>query len=280
MSEVKPGSDSRRDNIFRAIVRWFCAVQFLIYGFAKVNGSQFTVLDSQLATPLEDVSPFWLVWYFFGYSGLYKGFIALIEIAGGVLLTFRRTALLGTLVLLAAIINIVLIDVGFGVARAGLPMALVLACGLLYLLVPHVRQLLAVLFANHESTRAARVATVGGVVLAGVLAFSLTYWVANFSNRFPTEIDGTWDVVGEQTESISQIFFERNRAFKVVFMDEDGTLRDHHFEIDDGRLRIWEDYLTKGELLAQGELTDPDVIELRFTDGGRAVLRRLLGPRS
>ncbi|MYF05942.1 MAG: hypothetical protein F4230_13620 [Holophagales bacterium] len=134
-------------------------MQFMIYGFAKVNGSQFTVLDSQLATPLEDVSAFWLVWYFFGYSGLYKGFIALVEIGGSVLLAFRRTALLGTLVLLAAIVNIVLIDVGFGVAQAGLPMAIVLMCGLLYLLIPHVRQLLAALFIDHESTRAARVGT-------------------------------------------------------------------------------------------------------------------------
>ncbi|MXZ39841.1 MAG: hypothetical protein F4Z19_16635 [Holophagales bacterium] len=264
----------------RAVVRWFCAVQFMIYGFAKVNGSQFTVLDSQLATPLEDVSAFWLVWYFFGYSGLYKGFIALVEIGGSVLLAFRRTALLGTLVLLAAIVNIVLIDVGFGVAQAGLPMAIVLMCGLLYLLIPHVRQLLAALFIDHESTRAARVATLGGVVLAGVLAFSFTYWVANFNNRLPTEIDGTWEVLGEQTENISHVFFERNRAFQVVFRDEDGALRNHHFEMDGGRIRIWQEWLSKGDLLAEGDLVGPDVIELRFTDGAQATLGRLFGPRS
>lgn len=279
MSEVRPGSDSR-ESIVRVIVRWFCAVQFMIYGFAKVNGSQFTVLDSQLATPLEDVSAFWLVWYFFGYSGLYKGFIALIEIGGGVLLAFRRTALLGTLVLLAAIINIVLIDVGFGVAQAGLPMAIVLACGLLYLLIPHVRQLLGVLFIDHESTRATRMATLGGVVLAGVVAFSFTYWVANFNNRLPTEIDGTWEVLGEQTENISHVFFERNRAFQVVFMDEDGALRNHHFEIDGRRIRIWQEWLSKGDLVAEGELTGPDAIELRFNNGAQATLERLFGPRS
>lgn len=279
MSEVRPGSDSR-ESIVRVVVRWFCAVQFMIYGFAKVNGSQFTVLDSQLATPLEDVSAFWLVWYFFGYSGLYKGFIALIEISGGVLLAFRRTALLGTLVLLAATVNIVLIDVGFGVAQAGLPMAIVLMCGLLYLLLPHVRELLAVVLVDHESTRAARVATLGGVVLAGVLAFSFTYWVANFNNRLPTEIDGTWEVLGERAENISHVFFERNRAFQVVFRDEDGALRNHHFEIDGGRIRIWQEWLSKGHLIAEGDLVSPDVIELRFTDGAQATLGRLFGPRS
>ncbi len=280
MSEVKPGSDSGRDTIFRGIVRWFCAVQFMLYGFAKVTGSQFTVLDSRLASPLEDVSGFWLAWYLFGYSDLYKGFIALVEIVGGGLLVFRRTSLVGALVLLAAMVNIVLIDIAFGVDLSATLMAIVLTFGLLYLIHPHGRQLLAVVLVEHDSTRAARVATVGGVVLAGVLALSWTYWLANFNNRSPTEIDGTWDVVGEQTESISKVFFERNRAYWVAFMDKDGTLRDHHFEIDDGRLQIWQEWLTKGELIAQGELADPDVIELHFTDGGRATLRRLLGPRS
>ena len=280
MTTVSQPGGGQRESIVRAVVRWFCAVQFMIYGFAKVNGSQFTVLDSQLATPLEDVSAFWLVWYFFGYSGLYKGFVALIEITGGVLLVFRRTALLGTLVLLAAIVNIVLIDVGFGVALAGLPMAIVLMCGLLYLLLPHVRQLLAAVLVDHESSRVARVATLGGVVLAGVLAFSFTYWVANFNNRLPTEIDGTWEALGEGEKDISTVFFERNRAWMAVFMDENGGLTEHHFEVDAGQIRIWEEWRSKGDLVAQGELTDPDVIELRFTAGGRATLRRLLGPRS
>ena len=280
MATVSQPGVEQQGTILRGVVSWFCAVQFMLYGFAKVTGSQFTVLDSRLASPLEDVSGFWLAWYFFGYSGLYKAFIALVEIVGGGLLVFRRTALAGVLVLLPATVHIVLINIAFRVDLGAMMMVIVLAFGLLYLIRPQMRQLLAVVFVRHESTRAARVATVCGVVLAGALAFSSTYWIANFNNRFPTEIDGTWDVVGEQTEGISKVFFERNRAYWVAFMDEDGTLRDHHFEIDDGRLQIWQEWLTKGELLAQGELTDADVIELRFTDGGRAVLRRLLGPRS
>ncbi len=279
MTTVQPAGEER-ETILRGVVRWFCVAQFMIYGFAKVNASQFTVLDSRLATPLEDVSSFWLVWYFFGYSGLYKGFIALIEILGGVLLAFRRTALAGALVLLPAMVNVVLIDIAFAVDLGATVMAIILICGLLYLVRPHVRQLLAVVFVDHESTRAARVATVCGVLVAGVLAFSFTYWVANFNNRAPTEIDGTWEVIGEQTEGVSKVFFERNRAFWVAFMDEDGALKDHHFEIEGGRIQIWEQWLEKGGLIAQGELADPDVIELRFTNGGQATLQRLSGPRS
>ncbi|MDZ7631178.1 MAG: hypothetical protein U5K74_07480 [Gemmatimonadaceae bacterium] len=46
--------------------RWLVAVLCIIYGFAKLNGSQFTVLDSELARPMGEVRGFWLVWYFFG----------------------------------------------------------------------------------------------------------------------------------------------------------------------------------------------------------------------
>lgn len=280
MSEVRPGSDSARGTILRGVVSWSCAVLFMLYGFAKVTGSQFTVLDSRLATPLGDVSGFWLTWYFFGYSGLYKGFIALVEIVGGGLLVFRRTALAGALVLLPETVNIVLINIAFGVDLGATVVAIILAFGLLYLIGPHTRQLLAVVFVDHGSTRTARLATVCGVVLVGVLTFSYTYWIANFHNRSPTEVDGTWEVVGEPTEGVSQVFFERNRAWMVVFMDEDGELKQHHFEVEGGRLRIWEEWRFKGDLIAEGELTGPDIIELRFTNGAQATLERLFGPRS
>ena len=171
----------------------------MTYGFAKLNGAQFTVLDSQLATPLGDADPFWLAWYFFGYSDLYKGFIALTEI-------------------------------------------------------------------------------VGGVLAAGILAFAATYWIANYNNRRPTAIDGTWEVVGDRNAGISRAFFERNRACMVVFMNEEGVLDRRHFEIADGEIRIWDQWLSKGDLVAQGRLTERDLMKLRFEAGLRTTLRRRFGP--
>jgi hypothetical protein len=67
--------------------RWFAAVVSIFYGFARLNGSQFTVLDSELARPMGDVSGFWLTWYYFGYSAFYGAIIALVQIGGGILLT-------------------------------------------------------------------------------------------------------------------------------------------------------------------------------------------------
>ena len=60
-------------------VRWVAAALCILYGFAKLNGSQFTVLDSEVTKPLGQVSGFWLTWYYFGYSPIYGSLIALIQ---------------------------------------------------------------------------------------------------------------------------------------------------------------------------------------------------------
>ena len=264
----------------RTVVRWLCSISFLVYGFAKVNGAQFTMLDSQLALPLAEVKPFWFVWYFFGYSDLYKGFIASIEIVGGILLAIPRTSLLGALVLLPPIVNIVVVDLVFQVDPGGTLMAILLTCGILYVIIPHARRLLSTALLDHPTTRAGNAVMACGVVGACIFAFSTTHWIANYNNRHPTAVDGRWEVISSEDAGLRRVFFERNRAHMVVFMNEDGGLNSHHFEVGDGRIRIWDQWLSKGDLIAQGRLTEQDVMELRFETGVQVTLKRRFGPKS
>ncbi|PYS27157.1 MAG: hypothetical protein DMF75_20930, partial [Acidobacteria bacterium] len=53
---------------FYRALRFFVAAFIILYGFAKLNGSQFTILASELDKPMGQVSGFWLTWYYFGYS--------------------------------------------------------------------------------------------------------------------------------------------------------------------------------------------------------------------
>lgn len=109
----------------------------LLYGFAKLNGSQFTILDSELDKPLGEVSGFWLTWYYFGYSAVYGSFIALVQVAGGVLLMFRKTTLLGACVLLPAVTNILLVDIFYSIAPDALLVALVVEVALVIIIAFH-----------------------------------------------------------------------------------------------------------------------------------------------
>ena len=60
-SEAGELDPSRADPAAHAAVRWFAALIAVVYGFAKLNGSQFTILDSELDRPMGEVSGFWCV---------------------------------------------------------------------------------------------------------------------------------------------------------------------------------------------------------------------------
>jgi len=92
--------------------RLFVAFVLLFYGFAKLNGAQFTILESELDKPMREVSGFWLTWYYFGYSALYGAFVAGVQIIPAIMLLFRRTTLIGSAILFGVIGNIILIDLG------------------------------------------------------------------------------------------------------------------------------------------------------------------------
>jgi hypothetical protein len=88
----KQSADADKKSAEPAVTRrpgpahWIAALICLVYGFAKINGSQFTILDSELTKPMGEVSGFWLTWYYFGYSPFYGTLIALIQIGAGILL--------------------------------------------------------------------------------------------------------------------------------------------------------------------------------------------------
>ena len=252
------------------IARWMAAVIMIAYGFAKLTGSQFTVLDSEVSRPMGEVNGFWLTWYYFGSSAAYRTIVALVEIGGGLLLIWPRTALIGALALLPVVGNIILIDILFGIANA-LPAAVLTLICLIIVIRPHARRLAAAVLLNFDSSRRAVAlrAAVALAVLAG--AWGFTYWIANYNNRNPTPIDGVW-TVEENGVSLERVFFEYNRAGMAVFrsVDGDGV---HHFEVDSGgAVRVWEEWKEKGSLIYEGEIVDPERIELRRTGNDSRII--------
>ena len=42
------------------VARYLVSFLILGYGFAKLNGAQFTIIESELDKPMGEVNPFWL----------------------------------------------------------------------------------------------------------------------------------------------------------------------------------------------------------------------------
>ena len=263
--ESENGS-TRMKSIYTAL-RFVTAFLILVYGFAKLNGAQFTILTSELDKPMGQVSGFWLTWYYFGYSPIYGNFIGLVQILGGILLMFRKTTLLGSCILFPVITNIILIDIFYRIDVGALFVALIIAAALIIILSFHRVELIEIFWSKQNSVfpseRSAKSRVYGKYVVRALLIAIpavFTYWVANYNNRLPTPIDGAWEIVetSPHNESTGKapavIFFERNRAYLCVFKREDGSYEWHHFEILPGQrtVTVWEQWLLKGAKIFDG----------------------------
>jgi hypothetical protein len=241
------------------LLRLLAAAILMTYGFAKINGSQFTILDSELDKPMGQVSGFWLTWYYFGYSQIYGTFLALAQIVGAVLLTIDRTALMGACLLAPILLNIILIDVAYQVDIGATVVALLLLTVMFSVIAPRMGELRS-LFLPESSSGPLGIAVLAwaGRVTLLAAAWGFTYWVANFNNRAPTPIDGAWDVVQvEPNGSIeglpTSIFFEHNRAHLSVLKFKGGVYETRHFLADgSSSVSIWEKDVNDGPKIFAG----------------------------
>jgi hypothetical protein len=114
----EPGwdTDGRLHGIVRVVVRFFLCTMLVSYGFAKVFPLQFAQPSSyRLTQQLGDMSPMGLLWTFMGFSPAYQIFTGAVEVLAGLLLTMRRTTLLGALVTLAAMTQVFVLNMCFDV---------------------------------------------------------------------------------------------------------------------------------------------------------------------
>jgi len=100
----------------RVYVRFSLAAAMISYGSYKVIQAQFPSpsLD-RMVQPFGDASPMGLLWTFMGASKAYNAFGGAAEMLGGLLLTLRRTTLLGALVSIAVLANIVMLNFSYDV---------------------------------------------------------------------------------------------------------------------------------------------------------------------
>jgi hypothetical protein len=87
------------------------------YGFVKLVPVQFGRFGLPILTlPWGEMRQYWVLWTFMAYSPAYTMFAGAVEVLAGILLFFRRTAMLGALIALAAMTNVLMLDIGYGVS--------------------------------------------------------------------------------------------------------------------------------------------------------------------
>lgn len=116
----------------RTTLRYLVAVVLSVYGGVKVVNMQFpppTV--AELLQPLGSRTSMGLLWTFMAVSPAYTTFTGLAEVGGAALLFWRRTTLLGALILCGVLANVVFLNFAYDVpVKKGSTMLLVAVAAL------------------------------------------------------------------------------------------------------------------------------------------------------
>lgn len=216
-----PDRTSKVHNWLETFIAFYVAYMVFGYAFAKLLKTQFQPPNYVLDTPIGELSGFWLTWTYFGFSQTFAYILGGTQIAGCVLLLFRKTRLLGTFVLIPVMVNICLIDHFYDVSPLAYYNALHYTFMLFFILLLDGEKLIALFFATQNTLKstswkfwalnAVRVLIVG-------LAFYRIYGLRE-SFQPKTKINGVWqmekmsfggkDVISpEQSNTLSRLYFE------------------------------------------------------------------------
>ena len=197
-------------EVLRITVRYVLAINMISYGLAKIFEGQFPAPEvTRLMQPYGESSPMGLLWTFMGASKPYTFIAGMAEFVGGVLLLFRRTTLLGALVVAGVMLNVVLLNFCYDVPVKLFSTQLLLMA--LWLMLPDAGRLLNVLVLNRPAPprelAPAWLRGWGGVVrwvvktpyvlwLMGSMIYGMAQTSAQFGPGAPRgPLNGAWKVV-------------------------------------------------------------------------------------
>ncbi len=99
------------------ILRYHVGLTMILYGLSKVLVLQFGQMDLlTLESNMGSFTGMGFLWKFMSYSPFYTQVTGYVEVIAGILLLFRGTTFLGSLISFIAMVNVVVIDIGYDVS--------------------------------------------------------------------------------------------------------------------------------------------------------------------
>lgn len=121
------------------IARYYVFVVVLGFGISKLDGLQFTTWPGSLLPSVGSDDTYNLFWTSLGSSKSYYIFGGLLETVAAILLLFRKTTTLGSLIAIPVLLNVLLIDIAYDVFLKLIVFHLIVFC--IFLLIPDLNRL-------------------------------------------------------------------------------------------------------------------------------------------
>ena len=98
------------NSIIYSLVRYILGVTMIVYGLIKIFQIQFSLPSEVYKYELEQLDGVTLAWAFLGFSSWFSFLLGVFELVPGFLLLFRRTKLLGAILLFPSLLAVFLIN--------------------------------------------------------------------------------------------------------------------------------------------------------------------------
>lgn len=185
----------KRKDLYLGICRYLLAIGMIPYAITKILRTQFVVLPFSLwQQPLEALSGKNLTWAFLGYSPWFQVLLGFLELIPCLLLLFRRTALLGAILLLPMTASVFLINEALDLWEAtqlisGILLLLNLALFLFYW--PVIRNVFLTIVQRLQTRRAFMIELVVNLVILSIVGYYATTDLLDYRSQ-RTVLTGDW----------------------------------------------------------------------------------------
>jgi hypothetical protein len=194
------------------ISAYYLVYMICSYAFAKILKTQFQPPNYVLETPIGELNGFWLTWTYFGFSETFAYILGYTQIAGCVLLLFRKTRLLGAFVLIPVMVNICLIDHFYDISPLAYYNALHYTFMLFLFITLDAKRLLDIFF-GYKGPGSPPWRTVGVNVLRITIIALAFYKIYSLRDSFEpkTKLNGVWKInkinrAGQELSQADAIF--------------------------------------------------------------------------
>ena len=160
-------------------IRYCIAFNIASFGWKKIFGLQFIIPIEIANKPMNQQSGEWLTWFYFGYSNAFGLIIAFIQIGGAYLLLFRKTLLLGSVILFSFMFNLTLINIFYQMNAGALLQSVLLTIGIVFLILLDYNRLVTFFLKNQSNLPAFSIRNVltKNVLRVAVIVISLLFTI-------------------------------------------------------------------------------------------------------
>ncbi|MCF8275211.1 MAG: hypothetical protein K9J17_00635 [Flavobacteriales bacterium] len=281
----------RMFGAIQIILTYYLSVIMLKYGFDKIFGIQFYIPEpNTLYTPLGMLDRDIAFWSVMGTSYSYSLFMGMMEVVPSLMLWFRRTRILGIIILLGVLTHVVFVNLCFDISVKLFSSFLLLQCFIL--LIPHFKSLArflilkkaAVLFSfsgiDIVKSRKVRYAIKTTVLI--LISFESIYphienGHSHNANQIVDGLHGAYEIVKIESDSDNTNLpnmkrFFVHRSSYLIFQYQDDSMEDYRLEASQSsNTLILTDYDGQMRIFHYQYSTVSDTLELKSNELGITI---------